>query len=45
MDRRRMDDIKGEDGGVWGRKVGKQLTQHTKMQQAITEVNPIKTTT
>lgn len=31
-------------GGVWGRKGGKQLTQHTKMQQALTEVNPIKTT-
>lgn len=23
-----MDDIKGEDGGVWGRKGGKQLTAH-----------------
>lgn len=36
--------MKAEDWGrVWRRQGGKQLTQHTKMQQAVTEANPVKT--
>lgn len=43
-------DIKGIKGREWrrgigGRQDGKQLTRHTKMQQAVTEANPVKTTT
>lgn len=51
MDRRRKKEIKrnnegrGLGGGMWRRQGGKQLTQHTKMQQAVTEANPVKTTT
>lgn len=36
---------RGRIGGVWRRQGGKQLTQHGKMQQALTEVSPIKTAT
>lgn len=36
--------MKAEDwGGMWRRQGGKQLTQHTKMQQAATEANRVKT--
>lgn len=51
MDRRRKKEIKrnnegrGLGGGMWRRQGGKQLAQHTKMQQAVTEANPVKTTT
>lgn len=29
-------------GGMWRRQSGKQLTQHTKMHQALTDANPAK---
>ncbi len=48
LDKNDIKEITGREwrqriGVMWRRQGGKQLTQQTKMQQAVTEANPVKT--